>query len=91
MDAANFLPVPGHNDDLSQPGKAGQDSPQNTIKATTKDQRVGHGAVVPHIPRQSNNVPHELEDFDIPWCDLIIKERIGAGIFPSSFICMKTM
>ena len=80
-DVNNFLPIPGHNDDVSRPAKAGRDSPQNSIQLSTKDPPVGHGGVGPLIPKPSNDLALGIEDLVIPWSDLELKERIGAGIF----------
>ncbi|RWR82519.1 serine/threonine-protein kinase CTR1 isoform X1 [Cinnamomum micranthum f. kanehirae] len=46
----------------------------------SKDQRViESGQVVP--TRLDSNLALEVDDFDIPWSDLVLKERIGAGSF----------
>ena len=84
-DVDSFLPIPGHIDETSQHGKVGRpgvqdSSSQNTIPPRTKDPPVGHGEggqVAPSKP--SNKIPLDVEDLDIPWSDLILKERIGAG------------
>lgn len=51
----------------------------------SKDQRViDSGQVVP--TRLDGNLALEVDDFDIPWSDLVLKERIGAGIFIFIFL-----
>lgn len=51
----------------------------------SKDQRViESGQVVP--TRLDSNLALEVDDFDIPWSDLVLKERIGAGIFIFIFL-----
>lgn len=83
-DANNFLPIPGHGDDMSRRGKAGrsgsQDSPQNTVQPPSRDQHIGHGGGNQMIPKPSSNLSLDVEDLDIPWSDLVLKDRIGAGI-----------
>lgn len=36
--------------------------------------------------KPSRELALDMEDLDIPWSDLVLKERIGSGISPSSFI-----
>ena len=46
----------------------------------TKDLRFAEGSqLVPSKP--SRELALEVDDLDIPWSDLVLKERIGAGIF----------
>ena len=46
----------------------------------TKDSRFAEGSqLVPSKP--SRELALEVDDLDIPWSDLVLKERIGAGIF----------
>ncbi|GMI96635.1 SUGAR-INSENSITIVE 1, CONSTITUTIVE TRIPLE RESPONSE 1 [Hibiscus trionum] len=46
----------------------------------TKDSRFAKSSqLVPHKPRKE--VALEVDDFDIPWSDIVLKERIGAGSF----------
>ncbi|GAB4833479.1 copper transport protein ctr1 [Ancistrocladus abbreviatus] len=46
----------------------------------TKDPRFFEGnQLVPSKP--SREIAFEMEDLDIPWSDLVLKERIGAGSF----------
>ena len=84
-DANNFLPIPGHGDDMSRRGQAGrsgsQDSPQNTVQPPSRDQHIGHGGGNQMIPKPSTNLTLDVEDLDIPWSDLVLKDRIGAGIY----------
>lgn len=83
-DVNNFLPIPGHGDDMSRRGKAGRSggegSPQNTVQPTIKDPHMGHVGGGQLIPKPSNNLTLDIEDLVIPWSDLVLKERIGAGI-----------
>lgn len=52
----------------------------NILADKNKDQRViESGQIVP--TRLDSNLALEVDDFDIPWSDLVLKERIGAGIF----------
>lgn len=84
-DVNNFLPIPGHGDDMSRRGKAGRSggegSPQNTVQPTIKDPHMGHVGGGQLIPKPSNNLTLDIEDLVIPWSDLVLKERIGAGSF----------
>lgn len=48
---------------------------------TTKGSRFVEGVqLVPSKP--SKELTFDIEDLDIPWNDLVLKERIGAGILP---------
>lgn len=84
-DANNFLPILGHGDDMSRRGKAGrsgsQDSPQNTVQPPSRDQHIGHGGGNQMILKSSSKITLDVEDLDIPWSDLVLKDRIGAGSF----------
>ncbi|XXG64703.1 hypothetical protein AAC387_Pa05g2584 [Persea americana] len=52
----------------------------NILADKNKDQRViESGQIVP--TRLDSNLALEVDDFDIPWSDLVLKERIGAGSF----------
>lgn len=47
---------------------------------TTRDLRFAEGSqLVPSKP--SRNLAFEVDDLDIPWSDLDLRERIGAGSF----------
>ncbi|XVF55647.1 hypothetical protein PTKIN_Ptkin06aG0053100 [Pterospermum kingtungense] len=52
----------------------------DTLGNTTKDLRFAEGSqVVPCKP--SRELALEVDDLDIPWSDLVLRERIGAGSF----------
>ncbi|TYH54401.1 hypothetical protein ES332_D09G166200v1 [Gossypium tomentosum] len=52
----------------------------DVLRDAAKDSRFAKGSqLVPHKPRKK--VALEVGDLDIPWSDLILKERIGAGSF----------
>lgn len=52
----------------------------DVLRDATKDSRFAKGRqLVPHKPRKE--VALEVDDLDIPWSDLFLKERISAGIF----------
>lgn len=59
----------------------------------TKDSRFTEGSqLLPSKP--SRELALEVDDLDIPWSDLILRERIGAGIFWSFFedyYCIETL
>lgn len=80
-DVISILPTPVHSADSSQHGKAGvQDTPQNILQPRTIDPTVGHGEGGQLIPsKPSNKLSLDMGDLDIPWSDLVLKERIGAG------------
>ncbi|PON36339.1 Serine/threonine protein kinase [Parasponia andersonii] len=86
-DVNSFLPITGHIDETSQHGNVGQpgieDIPShNIVQPRTKDAPVGHGEGGQLIPsKPSNKLTLDVEDLDIPWSDLVVKERIGAGSF----------
>lgn len=49
---------------------------------TSRDSRFGEGLqVVPSKPNKE--LTFDVDDLDIPWSDLVLKERIGAGNLPS--------
>lgn len=51
---------------------------------TVKDSRFPEGGqLVPSKPNKE--LSFDFEDLDIPWSDLVLKERIGAGIFCGCF------
>lgn len=61
-----------------------------------KHNRIGHGHrdMQPPLPLTKSNVDQlipnkptrelglDMEDLDIPWSDLVLKEKIGSGIYP---------
>lgn len=54
---------------------------------TSKDSRFGEG--VQQVPSKPNNeLTLNVGDLDIPWSDLVLKEKIGAGILPSCLFIM---
>lgn len=73
-DEISRLPVPpvGHGD--TQPLMALSDP-----RGRGNDMRFldGGSQLVP--AKQSRDLALEVEEFDIPWEDLVLKERIGAG------------
>ncbi|KAL7133543.1 hypothetical protein ABFS83_12G147800 [Erythranthe nasuta] len=47
---------------------------------TNKDMRFGEGGLL--VPaKSSGELAFDVEDLNIPWSDLVLKERIGAGSF----------
>ncbi|XP_061975812.1 serine/threonine-protein kinase CTR1-like isoform X2 [Populus nigra] len=43
-------------------------------------------SILPTIPSKSNNQLHlEEEDLDVPWSELLLKKKIGSGIFHLNF------
>lgn len=56
----------------------------NSRVEAVKDSRFIEGGQL--VPGKLSADPSlDIEDFDIPWSALILKERIGAGIFQTSF------
>lgn len=54
--------------------------PSNPSDDTVRDLRfVEGGQLIPREP--SKELPLDVDDLDIPWSDLVIKEKIGAGSF----------
>ena len=49
----------------------------NTRMEVANNQRFEGGQLVPH--KASGDFALDVEDLDIPWSDLVLKERIGAG------------
>lgn len=45
---------------------------------TSKDTRFGEGGQL--VPSISSEFTFDVDDLNIPWSDLVLKERIGAGI-----------
>lgn len=45
-----------------------------------KDVRFGEGGLL-FQSKSSAELAYDVEDLKIPWGDLVLKERIGAGIF----------
>lgn len=52
---------------------------------TIKDSRFSEGAPLVSS-KPSKELSIEVEEFDIPWSDLVLKERIGAGIYVNMII-----
>lgn len=46
---------------------------------TSKNARFGEGCQ--SVPSQSSEYTFEVDDLNIPWSDLVLKEKIGAGSF----------
>lgn len=46
---------------------------------TSKNARFGEGGQL--VPSQSSEYTFEVDDLNIPWSDLVLKERIAAGSF----------
>lgn len=91
QDGNPLLPLPPQNAWIKGRNKESQVSksqnPYNMIPPralpeprgdTIKDVRFGDGGqMVPIVP--SRELDLDVEDLDIPWSDLVLKERIGAG------------
>ncbi|KAK8280233.1 hypothetical protein V6Z12_D09G162300 [Gossypium hirsutum] len=84
----NLVQISSNMDDISQlplPPNIAQPTAYNRVfsdvlRDAAKDSRFAKGSqLVPHKPRKK--VALEVGDLDIPWSDLILKERIGAGSF----------
>ena len=70
------LPLTGHED--FQPSLGLSDSRVDTIK----DSRFTDGGqLYPNKPCKELSL--DVEDLDIPWSELVLKERIGAGLYVS--------
>ncbi|KAI3471857.1 hypothetical protein Pfo_028510 [Paulownia fortunei] len=46
---------------------------------TSKDTRFGEGGQL--VPSKTSEFTFDIDDLNIPWSDLVLKERIGAGSF----------
>lgn len=68
------IPLTGHGD--VQPSLALSDLRGDTIKDT---RFTDGGQLYPNKPCKELSL--DVEDLDIPWSDLVLKERIGAGSF----------
>lgn len=68
------IPLTGHGD--VQPSLALSDLRGDTIKDT---RFTDGGQLYPNKPCKELSL--DVEDLDIPWSDLVLKERIGAGIY----------
>ncbi|CAI0469481.1 unnamed protein product [Linum tenue] len=53
---------------------------QNLLSVASSDARFSEGSQL-ISGRPSKDLSLEVEEFDIPWTDLVLKERIGAGSF----------
>ncbi|KAL3825805.1 hypothetical protein ACJIZ3_021834 [Penstemon smallii] len=75
VSSANIKPIPptAHKD--VQPVISPLDSRVNT----SKDMRFGEGGQL--VPSRPSEFTFDVEDLNIPWSDLDLKERIGAGSF----------
>ncbi|CAN8237363.1 unnamed protein product [Cochlearia groenlandica] len=79
----------GENDVLPEGGgslpSGANVAPQNVLRASNQVQEVVPMNAPPisqPIPNRANrDLGFDGDDMDIPWCDLNIKERIGAGSF----------
>ena len=75
VDLNYFEPVTSSGVELVEP-------PQPRVHVEAPLPHVHMEASQPHIqrvPRPSNNIALAVDDLTIPWSELVLKERIGAG------------
>ncbi|CAH2074272.1 unnamed protein product [Thlaspi arvense] len=78
----------GENDILPENGGGSLPSanlpPQNMMRASNQVQEavpMNAPPITQPVPNRNRELGLDGDDMDIPWCDLNIKERIGAGSF----------
>lgn len=71
---SKHIPQIGHRDFQSLVAQSGP-----RVKAVVDQRFVEGGSLIPSNP--NNELTIDVEDLDIPWSDLVIKEKIGAGSF----------